>query len=149
MTAGFYFYWAHSKSFLCSPIKPSLLDSAFKGHSLHVPTPFTTHPSNPTSSVVMKSPIFNFPFPPLSRYMEDLCYKTWISSAHRCVENDFLARSRQSQPRLGEKVFIFVSHCLSVYKFSNEMPVPWEWEEISFFLIKSSGHVWIQNAITP
>ena len=45
---------------------------------------------------------------------------------------------------VGEKVFIFVSHCLSVYKFSNEMLMPQGWEEISFLLIKSLGHVWIQ-----
>ena len=51
--------------------------------------------------------------------------------------------------KVGEKVFISVSHCLSVYKFSNEMLMPQGWEEISFLLIKSSGHVWIQSAITP
>lgn len=47
-------------------------------------------------------------------------------------------------PRLGEKVFTFVSHCLSVYKLSNEMLTPQGHEEISFLLIKSLGHVWIK-----
>lgn len=50
--------------------------------------------------------------------------------------------------KAGEKVFSFVSHCLSVYKFSNETLMPQGWGQISFLLIKSSGHVWIQSAIT-
>lgn len=59
----------------------------------------------------------------------------------------FSAQFHEAQPRLGE-VFIFVSHCLSVHKFSNEMLLPQGCEEISSLLIKSPGHVWIQSAIT-
>lgn len=64
------------------------------------------------------------------------------------MESSFLLNSISHSQGWGRKFSFFVSHCLSAYKFSNEMLMPQGWEEISFLLIKSSGHVWIQSAIT-